>query len=154
MTGCKPKPSQITYPCRHRPPSRFWKWCGISGPLRENIDDVLARIDAIIINGPFLGRRRTDVDAVISKAGEVNIPVFETELVATNTHAEKAVAFAALDGQQNFTVNLNSDMMFNSAKILMIIIIILSRTPQIYSHLPNNITRNSSRPVKMLRLKV
>ena len=73
-----------------------------AGPLRENIDDALSRIDAIIINGPFLGRHRADVEAVISKASEVNIPVFETELVATNTHAEKVVAFCGIGRPTKF----------------------------------------------------
>ena len=73
-----------------------------AGPLRENIDAALTRIDAIIISGPIHGLYRTDVSAVISKADELNIPVFETELVATNAHPEKVVAFCGIGRPTKF----------------------------------------------------
>lgn len=73
-----------------------------AGPLRENIEAALTRIDAIIISGPSNELLRADVSAIISKASELNIPVFETELAATNAQAEKVVAFCGIGRPAKF----------------------------------------------------
>lgn len=73
-----------------------------AGPLREPIDNALSRIDALIISGPFHEPHRDDVSAVISKAGKLDIPVFEMELTATNAVAEKVVAFCGIGRPTKF----------------------------------------------------
>ena len=73
-----------------------------AGPLRENIDAALTRIDAIIISGPPHELHRADVSAVISKASDLNIPIFETELAATNAQPEKVIAFCGIGRPTKF----------------------------------------------------